>query len=133
MYASHHHRYALGAELICDLISTIDVARHRGNSYEIDFQIEVDGLDVLVREHHLVLIARNRCSNGKQTCQRRMEPSDAIPPNAAIQRRQYEDVPVERDLFDAIVAAVEICARWSTAQTPWCVRKPSSQRKGEYP
>jgi hypothetical protein len=66
VHATHHHRHILGAEPIGDLISAVDVARHRGNSRQVRLQIEIDSLDVLVREHHLAVVFQNRGGNGEQ-------------------------------------------------------------------
>src|SRR6266404_7564630 len=64
--APHGHGHAVGAELIGDFITAVDVTRHRGNSHQVGLQIEVDGLDVFVGEHHLVLVFRNGSGDGEQ-------------------------------------------------------------------
>src|SRR5260221_7452116 len=66
VHASHHHRHALDAEPVSDLISAVDVTRHCGNSHQIGLQIEVDRLNVLVGENHLVLVFRDTGGNGQQ-------------------------------------------------------------------
>jgi hypothetical protein len=63
VHAAHDDGDALGAELVGDFVAAIDVTRHGGNPHEVRLQIEVDRLNVLVREHHFVLVAWDSCGN----------------------------------------------------------------------
>ena len=73
MHAPHDHGNASGAKGIGDIVAAIDIAGHRGNADEVGLQVKVDGLDVLVGEHDLVVFARNAGCNGKQTRERRIK------------------------------------------------------------
>ena len=73
MDAAHDHRHAFGAESIGDLVAAVDVTRHRRNADEIGLQVEIDGLDVLVGEHHLILVARDAGGDRQQTGERRIQ------------------------------------------------------------
>jgi hypothetical protein len=48
MDAAHDDRNAARPERIRDLVAAIDVARHRRDADEINFEVEVDRLDVLI-------------------------------------------------------------------------------------
>src|SRR3569833_1109420 len=70
MHTSHHHRDAFGSKPVRYFISPIDVARHRGDSHETDLEIEIDRLDVLVGENHLIAIFRNTGGDSQQAGKR---------------------------------------------------------------
>ena len=73
MHAAHDHRHAAAAELVGDLVAAVDVGGHGGNADHVAFQVEVDLLDVLVGQHHLVPVARDGGGDGEQAGDRRIE------------------------------------------------------------
>ena len=75
VHAAHDHRNAFGAEFVGDLVAAVDVTRHRGDADEIGLQIEIDGLDIFVGQHHFVLVARNAGRDREQARERRVESS----------------------------------------------------------
>ena len=60
MDAAHDHRHTPRAERIRDLVAAIDVTRHRGDADEVGLKVEIDRLDILVGQNHLVAISRHR-------------------------------------------------------------------------
>ena len=72
MHAAHNHGHAPRAECVRDLVAAVDISRHRGNPHQIRLQVEIDGLDVLVGQHDLVLIAGNAGGDGEQARKRRV-------------------------------------------------------------
>jgi hypothetical protein len=73
MNPAHDHRDTLGAELVGNLVTTVDVTRHCGDSDKVRLQIKIDGLDVLVCQHHFVLIPGNACRHREQPGEWRVE------------------------------------------------------------
>ncbi len=71
--AAHHDRGAAGAKPVGDFIAAVDITRHRGNPDEVGLQPEIDGLDVLVRQHHFVSVARDHRGDGEQAGKRRIQ------------------------------------------------------------
>ena len=59
MHAPHGHRYPARPEGVGDLVAAVHVARHGGDAHEVRLEVEVDGFDVLVGEHHFVAVAGN--------------------------------------------------------------------------
>ena len=70
MDPAHDDGNALGAEFVGDFVAAVDVARHCGNPDEVGLQIEIDGLDILVGENHLVPVTRDRSGDREQPGQR---------------------------------------------------------------
>jgi hypothetical protein len=66
MHAAHHDRHALRAEAVGDLVTAVDVARHRGDADQVALQVEVDGLDVFVGQHDLIPVARDAGRHRKE-------------------------------------------------------------------
>ena len=73
VHAAHDHRHAAAAELVGDLVAAVDIGGHGGDADHVALQVEVDLLDVLVRQHHLVAVARNRGGDREQAGDRRIE------------------------------------------------------------
>ena len=73
MHAAHRHRHPARPEGIGDLVAAVHIAGHGGDADEVRLQVEVDGLDVLIGEHHLVAVARNPRGHGEQARQRRVQ------------------------------------------------------------
>ena len=61
------------AELVGDLVAAVDVGGHGGDADQIALQVEVDLLDVLVGQHHLVAVARDGRGDREQAGDRRVE------------------------------------------------------------
>ncbi len=72
MHAAHRHGHAARTEGVCDFVAAVDIGRHGGNPHQVRLQLEIDRLDVLVRQHNLVLVARNTGGDGEQAGQRRI-------------------------------------------------------------
>ena len=70
MDAAHDDRHAARPKRIRDLVAAIDVARHCRDADEIGFEVEVDRLNVLISQNHLVTIPRHCGCHRKQTCER---------------------------------------------------------------
>jgi hypothetical protein len=60
MHAAHDHRNAARPEGIGDRVAALDVAGHRRDADQVRLEVEVDRLDVLVGQHDLVLVWRDR-------------------------------------------------------------------------
>ena len=60
VHPAHDDRNAARPERVRDLVAPLDVAGHRRDADQIGLQIEIDRLDVLVGQHDLVLVGRNR-------------------------------------------------------------------------
>ena len=73
MDPAHDHRHTPRAVGVRDLIAPIDVTRHRRDADKIGLKVEIDRLDVLVGQNHLVAISRHRRSHGQQPGQRGIE------------------------------------------------------------
>jgi hypothetical protein len=56
-----------------NFITAVDVTRHRGNADKVRFQIEINGFDILIGQHHLILIAWDRGGHRQQSGKRRIE------------------------------------------------------------
>jgi len=73
MHAAHDDRHATPAELVGDLVAAIDVGGHRGDPDHVAFQVEIDLLDVLIGEDHLVALARDGGGDSEQPGDGRIE------------------------------------------------------------
>ena len=63
----------LARNSIGDFVAAVDITRHRGNPDQVRLQIEVDRLDVLVGQHHFILVAWDGCGDGEQAGKRRVQ------------------------------------------------------------
>jgi hypothetical protein len=70
---AHHARHPARPEGVGDLVPAVHVAGHGGQADQVRLQVEVDRLDVLVGQHHLVAVARNARRDGEQARERRVE------------------------------------------------------------
>jgi hypothetical protein len=75
MHPAHDDRNAARPERVRDLVAALDVAGHRRDADQIRLQVEVDRLDVLVGQHDLVLVGRNRRRHRQQAGNGRVESS----------------------------------------------------------
>jgi hypothetical protein len=60
------------SERIGDLVAAVHKARHGGNANEVHLEIEVDGLDIFVRQYNLITIPRDGAGHRQQACKRRV-------------------------------------------------------------
>ena len=73
VHAAHKHRNASGPKAIGDLITALHIGGHGRYADHIDFQIEIDGLYILVRENNFIFIFRNQRGNGEKPGNRRIQ------------------------------------------------------------
>ncbi len=73
VYAAHDDGNSAAPELIGNLVTALHVTGHGRNSDHIDFQVEIDLLDILVGQYDLILILRYAGRNREQTRQRRIK------------------------------------------------------------
>jgi hypothetical protein len=70
---AHDHRHPALSECIGDLIAAVHVTRHRRDANEVRLELEIDRLDVLIGQYHLITISRNGARDGEQACKRRVK------------------------------------------------------------
>jgi hypothetical protein len=67
VHAAHDHRDTARPECVGNLVAALDVTGHRRDADQVRFQIEVDRLDVLVGQHDLILVGRDRRGHRQQS------------------------------------------------------------------